>query len=540
MDRSPGRPSLAFRFFGAPKILEGERDLQLALRRGLALLAYLALARAPAPRGHLIQLLWPDADEATGRTRLRRLVYNLEDKLGRELFDAAGDTLALRDGVAEVDLLAFTQAARRLVGNAAAPLPAAALDAWNAWVERASLPLLHGLSFESELFDDWLRQQRLDHEHLLSRVLVCLSDACAAQGDTAAAARAAEQLLQIDLYNEPAYVRLMRLHAAQGNAAGVEAVFMRCADALRAEFGIKPGLETEQAYLAIVLGLQRPPPTAGVAQAFRLRFAESGQGAVAYAALGSGPEALVFITGFLSHIEIAWEQPVIRHTLQALAERFTVVLFDRRGAGLSERLGAVASTDAVAADVLTILDHAGIGKAWLFGSTEGGAVALQLAARRPERVQGLLLYGTTARGSWAEDHPWALTHAAFERWLERLLADWGGPTSLETFAPSAQQDPALRAWWARLLRHAASPASMGQTLRGLRDVDERALLPRIVVPTLVMHRRGDRAVRFEAGADLARRVPGSRFLPLEGDDHFWWCGDTAALLDAVDAFTGRQ
>jgi pimeloyl-ACP methyl ester carboxylesterase len=189
---------------------------------------------------------------------------------------------------------------------------------------------------------------------------------------------------------------------------------------------------------------------------------------------------------------------------------------------------------------LTLLDHAGITKAWLFGSTEGGAVAMQLAARRPDRVQGLLLYGTTARGSWAEDHPWALTPAAFDRWLQRLLADWGGPTSLETFAPSAQLDPALRAWWARLLRHAASPASMGLTLSGLRDLDVRSQLPGIVVPTLVMHRRGDRAVRFEAGADLAQRLPGAQFLPLDGDDHFWWCGDTAALLDAVHAFTGAQ
>jgi pimeloyl-ACP methyl ester carboxylesterase len=124
-------------------------------------------------------------------------------------------------------------------------------------------------------------------------------------------------------------------------------------------------------------------------------------------------------------------------------------------------------------------------------------------------------------------------------WLQRLVATWGGPAGIETFAPSEKDDPALRAWWARLLRHAASPGGLETILAGLRDADMRADLSRISVPTLVMHRRGDRAVRFEAGQHLARNIPGAVWQPLEGVDHFWWCGDSAPVSQAILKFAAR-
>jgi pimeloyl-ACP methyl ester carboxylesterase len=132
-----------------------------------------------------------------------------------------------------------------------------------------------------------------------------------------------------------------------------------------------------------------------------------------------------------------------------------------------------------------------------------------------------------------------LPASAYDVWLQRLVAQWGGPTGLETFAPSSKDDPALRAWWARLVRHAASPGSLRTILGGLRDADMRAELHRIGVPTMVMHRRGDRAVRFEAGEHLAAAIPAALWLELEGDDHFWWCGDTAPVIRAILEFTAR-
>ena len=122
-------------------------------------------------------------------------------------------------------------------------------------------------------------------------------------------------------------------------------------------------------------------------------------------------------------------------------------------------------------------------------------------------------------------------------WLQHLVDGWGGPAGLDTFAPSMKDNPALRAWWARIVRHAASPGALRTILQGLRDADLRPELASITVPTLVMHRRGDRAVRFAAGEHLARSIARAQWKPLEGDDHFWWCGNAAAVVEAILAFT---
>lgn len=135
----------------------------------------------------------------------------------------------------------------------------------------------------------------------------------------------------------------------------------------------------------------------------------------------------------------------MRAFLQRLGTRFRVVVFDRRGVGLSERLDATATTGAMAADILAILDHAGIARAWMFSASEGGAASIRLAVRHPERIAGLVLFAAMAKGSSAPDYPWALPASAFDVWLERLVAAWGGPAGLETFAPGEHEDPALRA-----------------------------------------------------------------------------------------------
>jgi pimeloyl-ACP methyl ester carboxylesterase len=268
-----------------------------------------------------------------------------------------------------------------------------------------------------------------------------------------------------------------------------------------------------------------------------VRFAPGDLGAVAYTVLGRGDQWLVICPGFVCHIEIALEYPPFRAFVDALADRFKVILFDRRGVGLSERLGATSTPAALAADIAAILDHAGVSRAWIFGSSEGGLGAIRLAVDAPDRVQGLCLFGSLARGSAAPDYPWALPSSAYDLWLRRLVAGWGGPVGIETFAPSEKDDPALRAWWARLVRHAASPGGLETILGGLRDADLRTELHRIDVPTLVMHRLGDRAVRFEAGEHLARQIPGAAWLPLEGVDHFWWVGDSAPVIQAILKFT---
>jgi DNA-binding SARP family transcriptional activator/pimeloyl-ACP methyl ester carboxylesterase len=527
-------PALELQLLGVPSVLARGQEVPLSLKRGFALLAILAFHPGPVPREHLATLLWPEAGPAQGRTRLRRLAYTLEEAAACEFLAADGDALGLLPGAVETDALRFARLARRVV--AAESLSDTTLAEARHWLARARRPLLEGLSFGSDAFDDWLKMASLEHEHLLARLLERVIDALARRGRFADALELVEQLLALDPWREPGYVLLMQLHAMQGHGAGVEAAYARCADVLRAEFGIRPGPQTEAAYARMVEDLRRLMSHRVERPA--VRFAESAAGALAYTVLGSGGRTLVVSPGFVCHIELALEHPPLRDFVQALAQRFRVILFDRRGIGLSERLRAQSTPAALAQDVSAILDDAGVRDAWLFGSSEGGLGAMRLAIDRPERVSGLCLFGSLARGSAAPDYPWALPAAAYDVWLARLVAAWGGPLGLETFAPAAQDDPALRAWWARLVRHAVSPGGLETILGGLRDADLRADLARIRAPTLVMHRRGDRAVRFDAGRHLAGAIPGATWHPLEGIDHFWWCGDSGAVLEAILDFTG--
>jgi len=526
-------PVLELQLLGVPCAVARGGELPLPLKRGAALLAYLAFHPGPVPREHLAALLWPDTETAPARTRLRRLAYTLEEATACTLFAADGEALSLLPGAVETDALRFARLARRVVAGEGLSDPA--LAEARHWLARARRPLLEGIAFGSEAFDDWLKSASLEHEHLVARLLERVVDALARRAQFADALELVEHLLALDPYREPSYVLLMQLHALQGHGAGVEAAYTRCADLLRAEFGIRPGPSTEAAYVRLTEDLRR-------LQSHRVerpvvRFAESAAGAIAYTLLGAGERTLVVSPGFVCHIELALEHPPLRAFVEALARHFQVILFDRRGIGLSERLRARSTPAALAQDVQAILDDAGVRSAWLFGSSEGGLGAMRLALDRPERVGGLCLFGSLARGSAAPDYPWALPAAAYDVWLKRLVAGWGGPVGLETFAPSAQDDPALRAWWARLVRHAVSPGGLETILGGLRDADLRAELAQLRVPTLVMHRRGDRAVRLEAGRHLAQAIPGATWHPLEGIDHFWWCGDGDAVLRAILEFT---
>ena len=534
-------PPVRLTLFGASKLLANGVETGLALKHGFALLAYLAHNRRPVPRGHMASVLWADVDESVARARLRRLVYRLETTAGASLIVAKGDNLELRPGRLEVDTLEFASVAQHVLGSQ----PSAAsvdIETLQAWVELASQPLLQDLDSLSEAFESWRRARRIDHDQLLGRLLRYMAQWQGFSGDAAAALGTAEKLIRLDPYSEPAYVLMMQLHATQRSVSGVEATYMRCADVLRAEFGIRPSPTTDQAYLALLrTAKELSGPAALGEEAPSLRFATSARSTVAYATLGQGPRVLVVMPSFRSHIEIAWEDPNLRRAFQTLATRFKVVMFDRPGSGLSERMGASGTSEAAAADVLAILDHAGIDRACLFATSDSGPTAIRIAAQNPERVERLLLYGTLAKGKHAPDYPWAPTHAVWETWLDKLLKDWGGASGIEEWAPSVAADPRVRAWWSRMVRQSVSPASLRVVVEGLRDTDVRPLLGQIKAPTIVMHRKGDRACRYGGGEFIAQHIPNAKLVPLEGEDHWWWQGDLDAVLRLVlDFANGDQ
>jgi pimeloyl-ACP methyl ester carboxylesterase len=175
----------------------------------------------------------------------------------------------------------------------------------------------------------------------------------------------------------------------------------------------------------------------------------------------------------------------------------------------------------------------------LFGASECGPACIKFAVDEPRLVAGLILFGALAKGCWSQDYPHALRAGQYDSWSKQLIAQWGGPAGIEVFAPSLAGDPQARAWWAGLLRAASSPGGISAVLEAFRDADVRHLLAQIAVPTLVLHRRGDQAVRIAAGRDIASRIKGAEFVELDGKDHWFFAGDQQPVLEAIGGFVKR-
>lgn len=264
-----------------------------------------------------------------------------------------------------------------------------------------------------------------------------------------------------------------------------------------------------------------------------VRFARSGDAHIAWRTLGEGPPDILSAPGFVSHLDMRYRvRPVVRLDVE-LARHARVISFDKRGVGLSDRVSEPPTLEQTVADMAAVLDAAGSERALLWGVSESGPACALFAATYPERTLGLVLYGTFAKGIRSDDYPWLPPADVYERWVDSIVSQWGGPASIELFAPSEARDPEIREAWARYLRAAATPTGMRAILKAMSAIDVRDVLPRIRVPTVVLHRQGDQLVRVGAGEDLARRIPGSRFRQLEGDAHWWFVGDTRPIVEEI-------
>lgn len=273
------------------------------------------------------------------------------------------------------------------------------------------------------------------------------------------------------------------------------------------------------------------------------RYARSGDATIAYQVAGEGMLDLLFLPGWISQIEQMWEAPAVRRFLERLAVFNRLILFDRRGSGLSDSGGGSLTVEQEARDALAVLDAAESERAALFTYGLGGPVGALLAANHPERVGALIMYASIARTSWAADYDWAMTHSNRAEWTERTIAAWGEPggPGLAVMAPSMAEDPALAAWFARLQRLAASPTQARILLKAATELDVRAVLPRIGVPTLVMHRSGDMAWDPRHSRYLAEHIAGARHVELEGVDSLPFVGDSDAIVEEVEEFlTGAR
>src|SRR5262245_27277419 len=510
---------LEVQLFGFPCLRLDGCTVDLALRKGLGLMAYLAEARAPVSREHLAGLFWPEADEAAARGRLRRTLHKIRAAFAIDVVDADRTSLALAPSLqARIDTHAFEAACAAGELDEAMRLYAGAF--------------LHGLSIDGcAAFEEWAFFRREALRSQLVQVLERLIERALAAGETRAAIAEAPRLVGLDPLSESAQRHLINAHLRAGDRAAAKRQYEACARLLKAELGLDPEAQTR--------GLLAVPPVETPLSGTRTRYAERRGLHIAYQVVGTGPPDIVLVPGFVSHVERIWEEPRCRSALTALSQMGRLILFDRRGVGLSDRVGAPPTVAATAEDLATAMDAAGSRRVLLIGASEGGPGCIHFAARHPERLTGLVLYGSLAKGSWTPDYPFVLTHKQYDLWLRRLIGDWGGPAEIGTFAPSLVGNAQAERWWAGLLRAASSPGAIKAVLESLRDTDVRPLLSRIVTPALVLHRRGDRAVRIEAGRHLAGAIPGARFVELDGDDHWLWAGDQRRVIEHIRAFVRR-
>jgi class 3 adenylate cyclase len=273
------------------------------------------------------------------------------------------------------------------------------------------------------------------------------------------------------------------------------------------------------------------------------RYARSGDVEIAYQVVGEGPLDLLFLPGWISQIEQLWELPALQRFFERLASFGRLILFDRRGTGLSGRPIGPHSLEQEVHDALAVLDAAESERAALFTYLAGGLVGTLLAADHPDRIGALVMYASLARTAWAPDYDWALTVPEREQLTERNIRTWGelDGEGLRMLAPSMAGDPRLAGWLARMQRLAASPSEARTLLMAANDLDVRDALARIRVPALIMNRRDEGGWDPRHSRYLAEHIPGARHVELEGVDSFPFLGDSDSILEEVEEFlTGHR
>jgi class 3 adenylate cyclase len=266
------------------------------------------------------------------------------------------------------------------------------------------------------------------------------------------------------------------------------------------------------------------------------RYARAGDVHIAYQVLGEGPVDLVYVPPQLQQVEHLWAEPRVAAFFERLARFSRLILFDRRGTGLSDPISSTTTLEDQMEDVSAVLDAVGSEQAALFAQSEGAPMAVLYAATHPERTRALVLYAGMARMTGAPGYEWPGTAEQREARIAQTFDAWGSGARLDLIAPSAADDVALRRWFGRLERLAASPGA----LRLLFDIggatDVRDVLPSIAVPTLVLHRREDQVVDVRHSRYLAAHVPGAEYVELEGRDNLLVVGDSDRILAEVERF----
>jgi DNA-binding SARP family transcriptional activator/pimeloyl-ACP methyl ester carboxylesterase len=523
---------LSIRLFGGFLVqLGSSRPLAIRRKKAQALLAYLARHPGPAcSRDSLAGLLWSGTTDEHARHNLRQTLFALRQSIAPDPFVVDGELVGLQASMAHVDVSAFERGV--------------AQGTRDALREATSLyrgELLEGLRIDEAPFDDWLAAER---QRLREMALTALEKLLAMDLEAGAleqAAGTALRLLALDPLRESVHRTLMDLYVRQGRRTAALRQYQRCAEVLRRELGVAPEAATTRRFHELrgdapPTDPRQPEPSEPATVPPTTRYVRSGDVNLAYQVVGEGPPDLVLIPGWVSNVECFWEEPRVARFLRRLASIGRLILFDKRGTGLSDRVpvDALPTLEDRMTDVRAVMDAVGSKRATLVGYSEGGTMCALFAATYPDRAAGLVMIGSYARWMWAPDHPWGTSANEHAQRIDLLWQNWGGPIGIEKRAPSARHDEAFCRWWARFLRMSASPGAAVALSDMNRDLDVRHVLPAIRVPTLVLHAVGDQVIDVRSGRYMAARIPHARYVELPSDDHLPWLADADTIVAEIE------
>jgi DNA-binding SARP family transcriptional activator/pimeloyl-ACP methyl ester carboxylesterase len=470
-------------------------------RRAAELVKILSLApRQRLHREQVIEALWPELAPEAGATNLHKAAHYARRALGsQEGIVLRGEQVALwPEATVEVDALRFEDDGERALRSGDPDTCAAVAETYG------------GELLPEDRYAGWAADARDRLRHLYLQLL--------------RRAGLWERVVEEEPADEVAHRALMRAYAEAGNRSAALEQFWSLRDAL-ARTELEPTAETRLLYHEIA---RAPLVTSPV------RYARVGDVSVAYQVVEGGSEDLLMIPGWISHLELDWEEPTWVRWCERMASFARLVRFDKRGTGLSDRPSHIPTEAERMEDALAVLDAVGLEQAHVMGWSEGGPLAVLLAVEHPERVQSLVLYGTQACFRHGPDYPWGATDEERESGSAQVEEMWGELAFSRLFAPSGG-DRFARSW-AAYSRAAASPSAAAELSRANLMIDIRGLLSRVRVPTLVLSRSGDEIGPPEAAQYMTERIPGARFVELEGDDHVMWVGDIESLCAEIERF----
>jgi pimeloyl-ACP methyl ester carboxylesterase/class 3 adenylate cyclase len=266
-------------------------------------------------------------------------------------------------------------------------------------------------------------------------------------------------------------------------------------------------------------------------------YAESDGLSIAYQVFGRGAQDLLIVPGIVSNVEGDWENPAHAAVRWRLAQSFRVIVFDKRGQGLSDAFDGVPTLEQRMDDLRAVMQAAGSKKTVLFAWSEGGPMAALFTATYPAMVERLILFGSFARFTWAPDYPYRET---LEEYLEWYSTHWGTVEAVKRFTPSGSDDPLFCENSMRYQRQSTSPSALRRLIIANDQIDVRAILPQVRRPTMIIHRRGDLAVSKDNGRFLADHIPDALYAEVPGADHLWYIGDVDPIVDAIMNFAAAD